>query len=227
MGEQHFPILTKMRDGRVVNASSIRCGTCKEEGLSYSASGRPTPNRASSEKFKRMGWVVGSSQRLNRCPSCRPSAISASNNNQPKIHKLDLEQIVMAKSNPPAVTEPPREMTRDDRRIIFAKLNEVYIGEDQGYSAGWSDQKISDDLGTPKSWVERIREENFGSISTNENVMLCYKQIKELWIGIETSQKALNADRDVFKGKMAEANANIGKLIARADELHALIKRIS
>lgn len=65
---------------------------------------------------------------------------------------------------------PPREMSRDDRRVIFAKLDEVYLDEKRGYDSGWSDHKVASDLGVPRKWVEIIRAENFGAIGTNEDM---------------------------------------------------------
>ena len=58
--------------------------------------------------------------------------------------------------------EPPRQMQREDRRIIISKLDEVYIDESVGYSGDWSDERVAEDLGVPRAWVSTIREENFG-----------------------------------------------------------------
>ena len=63
--------------------------------------------------------------------------------------------------------EEPRKMGREDRRIIFEKLNEVYLNEAVGYETGWSDHRVATDLGVPRKWVEQIRDENFGAIGTN------------------------------------------------------------
>lgn len=62
-------------------------------------------------------------------------------------------------------TEQPREMSRDDRRIIFAKIDEVYVGN--GYSAPWTDAGIAKDLGVPRAWVAQVREEMFGPEGSN------------------------------------------------------------
>lgn len=70
------------------------------------------------------------------------------------------------KTNAVAV-EPPREMSRDDRRVIFAKLNEVYIDESKGYDNGWSDHRVAVDLGVPRAWVASVREEMFGPDKSN------------------------------------------------------------
>ncbi len=58
--------------------------------------------------------------------------------------------------------EPPQEMSREDRRCVFEKLNEVYLDEDHGYGDGWSDERVAKDLGVPRAWVSKIRDENCG-----------------------------------------------------------------
>ena len=50
-------------------------------------------------------------------------------------------------------------MTRDERRIIFEKINEIYVGEKVGYSDSWDDEKVAKDLGVPRAWVSAIRED--------------------------------------------------------------------
>ncbi len=50
--------------------------------------------------------------------------------------------------------EPPAELTRENRRIILAKLEEVYVDEKTGYSPGWTDAKLALDLGVPRAWVK-------------------------------------------------------------------------
>ncbi len=59
-------------------------------------------------------------------------------------------------------------MTRDERRLIWAKLDEVYVDEKAGYSAGWTDARLAEDLGVPRAWVSTIRDENFGPDQSEE-----------------------------------------------------------
>ena len=76
------------------------------------------------------------------------------------------------------VADAPREMTRDDRRIIFAKLNDVYIDEKQGYSGTWTDKSVAAYLGVPWAWVAKIRDENFGAERSNEEARELLKQAR-------------------------------------------------
>ena len=74
------------------------------------------------------------------------------------------------------VQENARVMTRDDRRIVFEKLNEVYLNDKVGYAKGWTDEKVAVDLGVPRAWVRLIREENFGDEVGNEDIR---EQVRE------------------------------------------------
>jgi hypothetical protein len=63
---------------------------------------------------------------------------------------------------PGASEQPPRQIEREDRRIIFANLEEVYLNERDGYSLPWNDTAIAKDLNVPRARVEIVRNENFG-----------------------------------------------------------------
>lgn len=53
-----------------------------------------------------------------------------------------------------------RQLDKTMRRLIFAKLNEVY-GEDM-YLEDWTDQKVADDLVVPVEWIAEVRDADFG-----------------------------------------------------------------
>ena len=63
-----------------------------------------------------------------------------------------------------------RMLGREDRRIIFEKLNEVYVSDKVGYGDGWTDEKVASDLGVPRAWVKLIRDENFGDEMANDEI---------------------------------------------------------
>lgn len=64
----------------------------------------------------------------------------------------------------------PKQMTREDRRIIFEKLNEVYGDEKSGYLEDWTDKAVANHLGVPFAWVATIRDENFGPVGSNSKI---------------------------------------------------------
>jgi hypothetical protein len=59
-------------------------------------------------------------------------------------------------------------MTRTEKRIIYAKLEEVYADETTGYRGSWTDERVAIDLGIPKEWVSLIREDAFGPEYTQD-----------------------------------------------------------
>lgn len=65
-------------------------------------------------------------------------------------------------------TTGPRPPSREEKRTILAKLEEVYAGEDVGYAADWSDGKLAASLSVPEAWVRSLREEFHGENASNE-----------------------------------------------------------
>jgi hypothetical protein len=146
-----FPILAERVEGKPQSVARLNCGKCGVSG-SLPLSHR-LPMEAIEQKFTRKGWIVGDSPKYDLCPACAL-----------KIKERPNLKIV-AKEPEPQPTE--RVMQREDRRIIFEKLNETYINEKTGYDAGWSDHRVATELGCPRKWVETVREEMFGSIGTS------------------------------------------------------------
>lgn len=62
--------------------------------------------------------------------------------------------------------DTPRTMSRDDRRIIFGKLETCWSDAKKTYDDGWTDERVVKDLGVPRAWVSTVRDENFGPIVT-------------------------------------------------------------
>lgn len=149
------------RGHRVV--ADIVCAKCGRVDTTPTGTGSSTlPDEVIGKKFKAMGWIVGGSAKGDECPQC----IS-----KPK-EKPVLKVVGQANH--------PREMGRDDRRIIFEKLNETYVDEKTGYDTGWSDHRVASDLGVPRKWVEQVREEMFGSIGTNAEMSEYLTQATEI-----------------------------------------------
>lgn len=65
----------------------------------------------------------------------------------------------------PLKADPPPEMSRADRQIIFAKISDVWDGE--RYCAGWTDKRLAADLNVPSAWVGDVREGFFGPEGSN------------------------------------------------------------
>jgi len=125
-------------------------------------------NNLATRRFEKAGWLVGTTASKHRCPVCKPKKEEEVVRNMKSI-KDELNGGTSAIAID-AVVPPPKTMSFEDRRIIFEKLNEVYIDEVEGYSEDWTDKKVADHLGVPLAWVAQIREQNFGPHGSNKKI---------------------------------------------------------
>ena len=154
----------------------IRCRECgSSESLKISQRSTLLPPAAITKKFRQHGWDVGANEHWDTCPEC-----VAKHKINPTT-KEDVEMTTVTPIKTPTPSEaPPRVMQREDKRIIFQKLNEVYLDEKRGYDNGWSDLRVSQDLGIPRAWVAQVRDENFGPAGTNPDIEEFKKGLAEL-----------------------------------------------
>lgn len=171
------------------------------------------------KKFARLGWRIGRNASHDTCPECQSKSA--------KITEQNVERI-MNNITPIKAEEPPK-MTKEDRRIIFAKIDENYIDETNGYSGDWSDEKIAKDLNVPRAWVSQIREDNFGP-EVGEGIA---KDVETISVAIEKANaelakmdervesvrqayletvNRLRAARDAFAENIREAAARLDKI---------------
>lgn len=151
-------------------------------------------------KLTAEGWLIAKKESAHRCPGCY-SAIKAR-----QAQKNEAKENVVEFPKEPAVVKAVREMSRDDRRIIFEKLNEVYLDEKTGYGPGWTDAKVATDLGVPRAWVVKVRDEMFGPEGANE----------EIRATIADAQAVLSQIKQLaepFKGLLGKADAIEKKLL--------------
>lgn len=165
--------------GRQIRGAVISCGHCgatKTLPINRIADSTPRDQEKLEEqfakkKFAAMGWLVGKKDTAHRCPGC----YSAIKSRQAVKNSTNRENVVTLHPNPEpasakssAIGQTAREMLREDRGIILAKLVEVYGDEKTGYGDGWTDKKVSEHLGVPRAWVAKLREENFGPEGNEE-----------------------------------------------------------
>jgi len=126
----------------------------------------------------------------------------------------------------PAPVEQPHvlagPMSKADRRIVFAKLNDVYVDETTGYSADWDDAKVSADLGIPVEWVKEVRDADFGP-ELSKAMKEKAKTTIEAMIG-ENQRLIVLLDAKIeqsqsLDGKLKEALDAMDKAIDRAEQL--------
>lgn len=178
--------------------------TCKECGTTDDISANTFSGSRANEDllnvWRRRGWDIGNRPHKDVCPACASAARKmkrrarqASDNEtitQPTAEIIPMPQPIAPETT---AAEAPTEPSREDKRVIFTKLNEVYQDETTGYTAGWTDKKVAEDLGVPLAWVASIREDNFGPERSNEEIKAALAEVRE-WRGkVEGVQDAANA----------------------------------
>lgn len=153
--EEHIPAGD---GGARVLAMRITCAECGAVAYFAHQTGRTRkPPVAARQNFQAKGWVVGSGPRKDFCPvHAAPSS---------RKGRADMPAKEAACGKPAGKAEAPREITREERGIIFAKIGDVY-GSDR-YVTPWTDQKVADDLGVPRAWVSDVREQFYGPEGSN------------------------------------------------------------
>lgn len=209
----------KCRDCLAVDTVGIKTGTSQ------------LPPEAIEKKFIQKGWLIGSNENWDICPSCAEKVKALKPVLKIVNHKetAPKEAEVKPELKPvvPVVIEP-RTMQRDDRRIIFEKLNGVYLDEKRGYDPDWSDHKVSIDLGVPRAWVEQVREEMFGPINTNADIEAFRKAVEDL-ASFKGQLKSVQEARDQVEAiRNMIGGINLASLldrIAKVEKLEALIRK--
>lgn len=201
MSGRDFPFATIQRGGQPFSALRIDCGACGTQAF-YKAERLGHKERAGSlgaeKHFRAVGWVIGSRAKADRCPDCAAR-------DKPKTEQAE----------PAMDATKPREMSREERRIIFAKIDELYLEDKKGYTPPWTDSAVARDLGVPRAWVAQVREELFGPEGSNAE----FDDFLEKAAPIITDLK--NLHRSVA-AQLEEAR----KLAARVDEIERIGRRI-
>ncbi|MGY8665718.1 hypothetical protein Q3C01_25625 [Bradyrhizobium sp. UFLA05-109] len=199
-------------DGRLVRGIIARCGAPNCEAavplpVNLMANGRGMDSNIEwqfiARKLEQKGWRIGKTATAHRCPKCFSAAKFSA------IRKSGEKPVVNKTEQPlQVVQENARVMTREDRRIIFEKLNDVYIDGKVGYGRGWTDEKVALDLGVPRAWVKLLREENFGDEVGNEEI---HEQLAE-------AKTAL--------AEMRKLEPDMRRLLALADKIEKSLAEI-
>lgn len=196
-------------DGGPIVAQGLRifCSQCARQEVAklprntqYSCS-----QIVADKMWRAKGWFVGKSRKYDVCPTCvreekaRRDATRQADTNHTRVEVVTMSNKVVSFS------EAPRQMTRDDRRLVFGKIDEVYVDGTEGYSSGWTDQKVATDLGVPVAWVKLIREENFGPEGLNNDYRNLIADGKKI-------MDAFRAEKDAFTQQLSEHHARVTKL---------------
>lgn len=187
--------------GHFVRGLRIDCGKCgKNHKIHFNqlAHGQKDDqaNRMAARKFEQAGWEIGKRWKDHRCPAC----VAASLQPQPKLTVVP---------NPMPETKAQPRTAKEDRRIIFAQLNEVYVDEKTGYQEGWNDGRVAKHLGVPLEVVKELREENFGPP------------------GIDPGLVDLITEARLIREQVIEKNAEASRLVSEIDKLKVSVQTVA
>lgn len=170
----------------------VHCRTCGvSTSIGVETVGGTLPPNIITKKLQQKGWEIGANDQWDFCPA--HSSLAKQERTEPVLKVVDQPSTA---ATPSPSQQPPRVMDRDDRRIIFARLNDVYLDAKRGYDSGWSDHRVATELGVPRKWVEQIRVENFGDAGTNAEMSEFYEQAQTL---IAEGRKALLEAREFYE----------------------------
>lgn len=215
MSSREFPHRTGQNAaGKTATVSVITCASCAKEG-EFRHVGAKKPPEAMEQYFRNHGWNVGSKPSRDLCPDC-VAATSPTRKLRGEAPPYMNGRSVTGLGETPAA-EPAREMTLADKRIIFAKINEVYL--DNRYESPWTDGAVAKDLGVPRDWVRQVREELIGPDGSNEDYEEFLKQVAELRSEFNAAYEAFQLATNGMDSRITELEKlgrRIEKEISRA-----------
>lgn len=224
-GERVFVRTTIKEDGKpplpAFKLTCAKCGATDTLPLGSKSNGYPTP--LVQQKMRHRGWEIGNRASADFCPDC----VAGKHKKQDKSDKKQENNVVTF-----VKAEEPPTMSREDRRLIFAKIDEVYLDENTGYSDGWADQRVADDLGVPVGWVRSIRAENFGEERNNAAIAKHLDEVKDvlakakkLHLDAKDEIKSMSTQVEKASGILKQITENIGKMQKEINAINHEINR--
>jgi hypothetical protein len=207
MSNRAFPEVTIKAGDQQVKAMRIACSECNAVGYyAFQTGHKRRPPIAAVQYFQNKDWVVGSTPRKDLCPvHAKPS------------RKKGMKAMVDATA--PAA-EKPRELSRDDRRIVFDKINGVY--ENGGYITPWTDSAVAKDLGVPRDWVSQVREQFFGPAGSNP----LFDEFLAAKVSVEQRMAAVVGSQEAAIKHFEACTKELADLRKKLDDLRLLGRRI-
>jgi hypothetical protein len=208
MSERDFPEESISYGDKSTKAMKIVCACCNAVAyFPFQTGANRKPPVAAIQHFQNKGWVVGNGPRKDFCPHhVSPAKRKGST--------------VMANIPASSIADKPREMTREDRRIINDKLDSVYAKD--AYKAPWTDTAVAKDLGVPRDWVAQVREQFFGPAASNplfDEILAGMAQIEAAFAGCAEIRAA--AEKTAVAYKIAHDD-----LCKRMDAYRVLARKV-
>jgi hypothetical protein len=200
---------------------TCKCGVIKSMPFNSIHHSRPQAwiESTIARKLEAEGWKTLKAKDGPVCPSCVNShrridpIIKAAVEPEPYKHTTKPSALKDLKDLVTILPKPP-ELTKENRRVILAKLEDVYVDETTGYSAGWTDAKVAADLGVPRAWVTTLRSDNFGP-EGNEEIKVALNEAKAVLIEIKVAAetiKGFQADMAVLERRAEKIERTIIEL---------------
>jgi hypothetical protein len=240
-----FRLKSEMVGDRRVAVHRITCVCGHTTTVSSSHGGNPLPPEAVARHFRLRGWEVSDREGSDLCATCVENRKKARRTSRLKLvddkakdaapeEALDLAAQAIEAMKEPTVAEPAkelltpeaqpaaaqREMTREDRRIIFAAINDVYLDADRGYKPGMTDARVAEAFGVPLQWVSDLRTEMFGP--SGESV-----EVREMLDQIETLRDLAAKDLEQMRGVVDAASRRMDELSQRLNMLSVQATRLT
>lgn len=216
------PCSTAVPGAPRMSGYSIKCGQCGAMDKMISQ-GKTFPPEVVARKFEARGWSVDARNAARHvCPAC----LDAKSKSKIRVKEM---RVIQPATSAPALADPPRVMEREDRRIIFQKLSEVYLDEKRGYDEGWTDHRVATDLGVPRAWVSSIRDENFGPEGASEELRASLVEARKLVVDCRALIDSLSRDRALMQAlsdRIAKAEAEAAPLLTAAERMSRKIDAI-
>jgi len=172
-----------------LGSNKVQCRKCSTAEYLTNTGAKRNPPDFIARYFRNKGWRLGGKPNEDVCPSC--------NGFKPKMK-------VAGDETPTA--DAPRDMSREDRRIIFSKIDDLYLDDRSGYAAPWTDASVARDLGVPRAWVSQVRDELFGPEGSNADYAEFQKEVAALRDGLAEVKRAIaaaQASAAEFEGRIA------------------------
>ena len=211
--------------------------TCQREEEINDTGERQLPPYVVRKKFMQKGWEIGKDREHDRCPTCVANArVARRKPREEKVVKIDAnanipltERAVNLGAGQLPEKMPPRTMDTDDRRIIFAAIDECWAGKEEGYKTPWTDQKVASELSVPVAWVAEVRGQFFGEARDNSEIRELLARIDaacaEARKSIEEAEK-LRKEAVALNTKATTLNRNIDDLRRSMEGAIAIATRI-
>ncbi len=181
---------------------TISCRVCDQQ-LFLPFAGRTPPHEVITKKALEKGWERHGRSKWN-CPLHTKQAISAARraaatdkNLKPTEACMTNARAALADEQPQKVV-PLRELTPQETRRAVVQLEEVFDDAAGKYAAGWSDQRVAEELDIPRANLTALRDQMFGPLQVNPEL----ERAIELLAGLETETADAKAAIDAMAARI-------------------------